>query len=72
MIKNQYLLNKNLCSFPLIATATFDPYDEAEATASLDAFAELNEDGEHGHLSNTKAGVHDFEFVSVKIDECGL
>ena len=50
-------------------TTTFDPYDEAETTAWLDAFAELDEDGEHGHLYNTKAGVHDFEFVCGEIDE---
>jgi hypothetical protein len=50
-------------------TATFDPYDEHETKAWLDAFAALEEDGEHGHLGWVEAGVHEFELVSGQADE---
>ena len=50
-------------------TATFDPYDKTETSAWLEAFAELEESGPHGHLDFVAAGVFEFDFVSGEIGE---
>ena len=50
-------------------TATFDPYDNTETSAWLEAFAKLKESGPHGHLHCTTAGVFEFDFVSGEIGE---
>ena len=59
-------MHRNRMEPPL---ASFDPFDAAESSAWLGAFAELEESGPHGHLDYVEAGVFEFDFVSGEIGE---